>query len=155
MKLTRSIILGSAAAAVGSTVVYAASHSDLPLAVQARLHHMELFEFTLGSLVPMARGQVDFDAEAAQRAADNLNLIAQIDTTAYWPEGTSTEDLEGTRALPEIWADIPSVLAEVEKLQTATAALAESAGTLDGVRATLGPVGGACTSCHEKYRKPE
>jgi cytochrome c556 len=34
-------------------------------------------------------------------------------------------------------------------------ALQGAAGTLDGLRASIGPVGGACGACHKAYREPQ
>jgi cytochrome c556 len=39
-------------------------------------------------------------------------------------------------------------------LTEAANAMVEAAGTLDGVRSSLGAVGGACGACHKAYRAP-
>lgn len=156
MRIFRTFATGITVAALASTVVFAASHggSDNP-AVKARSAHMGLYNFNLGILGAMAKGEAEFDAGAAQAAADSLVALSSLNQMSYWPEGTSNADMEGTRALPAIWEADSTVMAKVADLNTAAVAMAAAAGTLDGVRASMGGVGGACGACHKLYRAPE
>ncbi len=153
MKFTRTALLGVAAAAIAGTAVFAAGHANVEGAIKARKAQMQLNAFNLGILGNMAKGAVEFDAEAAQRAANNLNALAMMDTTDLWPAGSSASDVEGTRALSVMWETYPEVLEKAAALQTATEALAADAGSIDAVRAGLGAIGGACGACHEAYRQ--
>ena len=129
---------------------------DANPAVAARQAHMDLYSFNLGIVGGMARGNVEYDAEVAAAAAANLAALTKIDQSRYWPEGTSSLDIEGTRALPEIWDDIPGVIGKAQELSAAADAFAGQAGQgLDALRAGLGPVGQACGACHEAYRQPD
>ena len=115
---------------------------------------MGLNSFYLGPLGGMAQDKIPYDAEVAATAAANLAALATLDQTAYWVEGTDAS-IEGSRAKSEIWTDRAGYLAEKEKLETTTAALAAVAGDgLDAMKAAFGPVGGTCGSCHEAYRAP-
>ena len=141
--------LGATTAAIGE------SHAEKNPAVEARQSLMHLYAFHLGPLGAMAKGEMDYDAEVASVAATNLASLAALNQMAMWPEGTDSETIEGTRALPAIWQDGSEVGKMADDLATATAALAETAGDgLDAVRAGLGPVGGACGACHKAYRAP-
>ena len=72
--------------------VLAASHANpaAEAAVKARKAHMQLYAHNLGILGAMAKGEVDFDAEAAQSAAGNLVMLAGINEASYWVEGSDS-----------------------------------------------------------------
>ncbi len=154
MPFNRPAILGLSAAALAATAVFAGSHGGHP-AVDARKAHMGLNIHNAGVLFRMAQGKLDYDAGAAQAAADNLAALASMNQMSYWPPGTSNEDIEGTRALPAIWAEGSTVMDQVASLRDATVAMQAAAGTLDGLKGAIGALGGACTACHEKYRAPD
>ena len=143
----------SALALAGLATGLSAQDNDVDPAVKARQSHMTLNSFNLGLLGNMARGNIDYDAEAAQAAADNLVALASLDQTRYWPEGTDSDSIEGTRALPAIWENIPDVMAKAEALETQAATMAEVAGDgLDAMRGQIQALGGACGDCHDNYR---
>ncbi|MCF7698518.1 c-type cytochrome [Loktanella sp. M215] len=144
-----------AGTALMATAAFAASHMDpaAEKAVKARQSHMTLYSFNIATLGGMAQDKMPYDAEAAGRAATNLAALASIDQTGYWVEGTDAGTIEGTKAKAEIWSNMADFEEHEQTLATATAALAEVAGTdLDSLKAAFGDVGKACGSCHEDYR---
>ncbi len=158
MIFKRSTIIGMIAAVSVGGMVMAASHGngDAEAAVKARKAQMQLFSFNLGLLGKMAKGEVEYDAASAQHAADNLvALSSMIDTTSYWVEGSDNMSVEDTRLLPAAFDMADDFLAKEKAVGDASAAMAAAAGTLDGVRASIGDVGGACGACHKAYRAPE
>jgi len=154
MKFTRTALLGVAAAAIAGSVAFAAGHANVEGAVKARQGHMQGYAFNLGVLGKMAKGEVDYDAEAAQRAADTLLALASINTQDYWAPGSAAGEAEGSRTLAAMWDNIPDAIAKSGDLQKAAMTMAESAGSIDGVRAAIGAVGGSCSACHKAYRQP-
>ena len=74
----------------------------------------------------------------ATGAASNLAALAVLDQSSYWPTGTSTADMEGTRALPAIWESGADVGAKAKALVEATMAMEAAAGSLDGIQANMG-----------------
>lgn len=123
--------------------------------VAARQGQFKLLSAHVGPLIGMAQGDIEYDAETAQIAADNLARLAGLDQTLLWPEGSDTASIDGTRALPAIWEDPDGFVARLTALQEGTAAMQDAAGQgLDEMRAALGGVGGACSACHEDYRAP-
>ena len=141
-----------------SGAAYAESHVDkaAAAAVKARQAHMALNAFNIGQLGAMAKQEVDYDATTAAAIAGNMNKLAMIDQSSYWVEGTEMGAVEGSEALPEIWADMADFNAKTEDLATATAALQEAAGQdLAALQAAMGPVGKACGACHKLYRKSD
>jgi cytochrome c556 len=152
---THRLALASAvlAALVAGGDVAAQSAADT---VAARQSQFKLLAFNIGPLVGMTQGNIPYDAAMAQAAADNLVAIASLDQSRMWPEGTDNMAMEGTRALPAIWDDLEDFATKLEALRSAAGAMQVAAGQdLDALRAALGPVGGACSACHEANRAPQ
>ena len=134
---------------------FAGGHGGNP-AVKARKAHMQLYAFNLGTLGGMARGNIEYNAEAASAAASNLAALANLSQRAYWLPNTAVGDVEGSRALPAIWQDGSTAGAKGMQMAEAATALAAVAGDgLDALRGAMGPVGGACGDCHKAYRQPK
>ena len=153
--MSRSPFVISAFCAIAvAGAAFAGGHAGNP-AVTARKAHMQLYQHNAGLLFAMAKGDVDYSADAASAAADNLAALSTLSQQGYWMPGTSTDDLgEQTRALPAIWQEGSKAGEIGGSLAEAAAALAAVAG--DGKEAmtgALGPVGQACTACHKDYRQ--
>lgn len=150
----KRLILASAATMILGMASAAAQ--DVTDAVEARQAQFQLFAFNLGALVPMAQGNAEYDAEVAQAAADNLVRLTSLGQGRKWPEGSDNAAIDGTRALPSIWEDTADFEAKFAALQEAVAELQGAAGEdLDAMRGALGPVGAACSACHEANRAPQ
>ena len=137
----------------GATLALAGGHDGNP-AANARAH-MKLYAFNLDVIGAMAKGEVGYNAEAAQAAANNLLALAMTHQDAYWAPGTSTAELGNeTRALPLIWeegsrfGDIGVQLIEAVRQLAATAGEGQ-----DTLRDAIRGVGGACSACHRSYRQ--
>lgn len=122
-------------------------------AVETRQGYFSLLGANMGVFAGMAKGQIDYDAEAAQKAADNVVLLSSYNTGHLFMEGTSSLDLDNTRALPDIWDDMAGVEAKFADLNKAALAMQAVAGNGKAEMAgALGTLGGACKSCHDDYR---
>jgi cytochrome c556 len=158
MKYLTMTLIGALVVSTGATMLVADGHADertLKGAIKARQAHMSLYSHSLGILGAMAKGDVDYDAAAAQAAANDLAAVATLSQAGYWLPGTDSDSMEGTRALPAIWQ--PDSKAQTYGMEMAEAALAmqAAAGTdLASMQAAMGAVGEGCKSCHEDYRKP-
>lgn len=155
--MKKHITIGLTMAAVAfAGVAYAGGHGGNP-AVKARKAHMQLYAFNLGVLGGMAKGEIEYNAETAQGAANNLAALSSLNQARYWPQGTSMDELgEATEALPAIWQEGSKAGEIGGQLAEAAVALAAVAG--DGREAlggAMGAVGKACGTCHEGYRKPK
>jgi cytochrome c556 len=155
MRFSRILATGVVSAVLAGTMVFAANDTPQGAAAVARQSQMRLYAFNLGQLGAMAKGAVEYNAGAAQAAADNLVALATSNQMSYWIPGSSTADMEGTAALPAIWQPGSEVGAKGKALAEAALAMQAAAGSLDGIRASIGTVGGACGSCHKAYRKPK
>jgi len=121
-------------------------------AIKARQGLMQVYSFNMGLLSAMAKGDMDYDAELASLAANNLSALASMDTGAMWPQGSSNENHK-TRALPEIWSTFPKVAEKGKAMVEASAALASVAGDgLDALKGGMGDVGKSCKGCHDDFR---
>ena len=129
---------------------------DVPQAVQARKGLMDMNNINAGVLFAMAQGKRDYDAKAAEAAATNIVLLASINQSNLWPEGTDAEALPGqTRALPAIWEKYPDIEEKAKAWLAAAQAVNAAAGDgLEALQAAIGPLGGACKACHDDYRAP-
>lgn len=139
--------------ALGAGFAQSASHSDTPASVKARQGIMQNYAFALGTIGAMAKGEAEYDAEAAQAAADRLVALSNLPQTGYWPEGTSSDDLEGVKALPAIWEDMDDFTSGFDDLHETSMAMAEVAS--DGREAVAGQMqalGKSCGGCHEDYQ---
>lgn len=132
------------------------AHSDegeVPPAVEARQGLMKNFAFSLGTLGAMAKGEAPYDAELAQAAADRLVVLSTVPQTGYWAEGTSSEELEASRALPAIRENTEDFLGKFDDLHQTATSMADVAGEgQEAVAKTMRTLGGACGGCHEDYR---
>lgn len=121
--------------------------------VAARQGYYKLLGANIGVFAAMAKGQRDYDATAAQAAADNIVTLTTYNNSHLWVPGTSSEDVEGSRALPKIWADFPGVKAKGMDFVAAAMEMQTVAGQGKGeMAAALGKLGGACNACHDSYR---
>ena len=142
---------GLTAAVLGSAIAQESENA----AIKARTSVMQLYAFNLGALGAMAKGEVEYDAEAASKAANNLVTLTQVDQSAMWPPGSDNASDPTSRALPAIWENYPDVSAKGKAMSDAALAMQSAAGQdLDALRAAMGGLGGACSACHKAYRAP-
>lgn len=135
---------------VAPTLAFAGPAEDT---VAARQGYFKLVGANMGVLAGMAKGQIDYDAAAAQTAADNIALLTTYNMTHLFMPGTSASDMKNTRALAKIWEDFPGVQSKAMAFGEAAAAMKGAAGQgKDQMTAALGTLGGACKGCHDNYR---
>ena len=145
------------AAATLAAIPAAAVAQDVDKSIAARKAQMKLYSFYIGQLGAMAKGAVDYDAEAAGKAAASLNTLTTLDSSKMWVPGSSNAELgDATRALPAIWTTYPAIVEKSKTFKAATAAMAEAAGGgLPALQAAMGPLGKSCGGCHEDFRQPK
>jgi cytochrome c556 len=138
--LTKTLILGLVM--VGGIAFAEASDPT----VKARQELMDANGGAMKVLGGMAKGEVAFDAAAAEAA--KATLIASAADTAAKFKDQATDP--ASHAKPEIWTSWDDFVAKADALGKAAAALDTS--SVDGVKAGLGAIGGACGACHETYK---
>lgn len=146
----RKIILAAVAAALPTAVLAADPLKDT---VEARQGFYKLLGANMGVLAGMAKGEVDYNATGAQVAADNIITLTTYNVGHLYLAGTSSKDIDGSRALPKIWEDFPGVAAKGKAFKEAAMAMQTVAGQGKGeMAAALGALGGTCKACHDDYR---
>lgn len=125
-------------------------------ALEARHGFMKMLGINMGQLAGMAKGEIPYDEAAASRAAANITALSQYDASSLFIDGTSTDEIQDSEALPAIWQNREDFNA---KFATLTEAAAGSADAVKGGQGNVGPVlqklGGSCKSCHDDYRKAD
>lgn len=150
--------LAATALLLGSLTSTALADGHLKQAAEARQSAMKLYAFSLGQLGAMVKGEIPYDAAAAEGAAKNLLALATLDQSAFWSAGSGSDGALGsmTRAKPEIWSTYPAVVEKSKAMVAAAEEMAAAAGTgVDGIKANIGKVGGACKACHDDFRGPK
>lgn len=148
-------LIGAMALAAGvAALPLVATAGPMENAIKARQGVMQIYSFSLGALGAMAKGEMDFDANLAQASADNLLAAATLNAGPMWPQGSDSEQMleVETRALPAIWSTYPAVVDKSKAMVAAATAMQKAAGSLDGIRASIGDVGKACKGCHTDFR---
>jgi cytochrome c556 len=138
------------------TGIASAQDAAIKGAITARQSVMRLYAFNIGQLGAMAQGKMAYDADTASAAASNLAKLSTLNGRAMWLPGSDNGSVEGTRALPAIWAEGSDIGAKAAALREAAAAMeAAAGGGLEGLQGAMGALGGACGACHKAYRAPD
>lgn len=154
--MKRSVIFAACATLAIAGAVKAQEDGPFSAAIEARQGIMTFNALNLATLGGMAKGEIAYDAAAAQVAADNIAGTANLNLGVVWPKGSDNASVEGTRALPAIWADGSDIGAKSADFRAAAAAMQAAAGTdLAALQAAMGVLGGACGACHKAYRASE
>ena len=131
---------------------FAADDDPNEKAIKARRALMTLHSWYAGPLFQMAKGKMEYNAEAAATAAANLKMVVNADGSAMWPEGSHKAAYPGkTRALEKGWSDYDPKYHDA--LVKAADMMAGAAGNgLDALQANIGALGDGCSGCHDAYR---
>lgn len=114
--------------------------------VKNRMDTMGTIRANTAILGDMAGGKAPYDAAKAAEAAAALAAAASTIPQVFEAEETDPV----SEALPDIWMKPEDFKAKADTLYKAAQAL--DTASLDGVKAGMGAVGGACKSCHETFR---
>lgn len=114
--------------------------------VKARQDLMKGIGQNVKILGDMAGGKAEFDAAAVAAAKDFITNASTEIAGKFEPQTSDPE----SEAKPEIWTSWDDFVAKAGALNSAISAL--DAASLDGLKAGMGNVGGACKACHTTYR---
>lgn len=144
MKLNLKVVMITAALA--ATVAYAEGTRTDPNAI-ARAQTMGAIGGGMKVLGGMAKGEVAYDAAAAQAAQAAIIAAAATIPTNFMTQGAQDPASE---AKPDIWANWDDFVVKATALSVAATALDVS--SMETIGAGLGAVGGACKACHTANR---
>ncbi|MFD1508735.1 c-type cytochrome [Lacimonas salitolerans] len=146
-------IAGLTAACLLATPSFA---QDFSAELKARQGQFRIMALNLGIIGSMAQGQREYDAEAAQSAADTLVAVSMIQQGPHWPEGSDDMSIDGTRAQPSIWEDMDDFSSKWADFGEAAQAMQASvANGQEALGPLMGEIGGTCKACHDNHRAPE
>lgn len=115
--------------------------------IKTRKETMKAMGASIGALVKMAKGEEPFDAAKAKAAVDTMSAKAK-GFDALFPKGTETGG--ETEAAAAIWSDTAGFKAALAKFETTVGGV--NVASLDGVKASVGAIGGTCKGCHDGFR---
>jgi cytochrome c556 len=114
-------------------------------AVMARMEAMSQIGDGMKVLGGMMKGELAYDTAKAQAALDKIEAASQ-QVPALFEAPESDPKSEALPAIWDNWADF-----EAKATALTEAASGEITGE-EGLRPTLGALGGACKDCHRDYR---
>lgn len=140
--LAKSLVAGLVLVA---GVAFAETEATTPEVI-ARHDLMKSFGGAAKTLGGMAKGEVAYDAAAAE-AAKQVLIAGAAD---IGPKFTANVEDAGSEAKPEVWTGWDDFVAKGNALGTAAAAL--DVASAETIGAGMAGVGGACKDCHTTYR---
>lgn len=151
------VSLAAVAVSIFASGAFAQDAED-PFADAVEMRHGLMLQMStdLGKLGAMAKGEAAFDALLAGKAAANISAIASVLSMDQFPAGSEYQASADSFALPALWTSQDDFLTKVADLNTAAAAMQLAAVTdVEGLKAGMAQLGGACSACHKSYRQPE
>lgn len=117
--------------------------------VMARMTVMKSIGDQMKVIGSMAKGEVDFNAGAADAAlAEIASQSAQIQALFESPANDPKSE-----ALPAIWEDWEDFKKLASSTETTAESLIGTISTMADLGPALGKLGGTCKACHSKYRE--
>lgn len=136
-----ALLLG---ASIAAAAAFAHSGVTNP-AVQERMAAMKQIGAQVKILGSMAKGQVSFDADAAQAAMVHIQREAERVPDLF----RAPESDPKSEALPTIWQAYGDFTSKAQSLQKAAGA---PVGSLDELQQAMAGLGETCKACHSKYK---
>ncbi|NSL54525.1 c-type cytochrome [Uliginosibacterium aquaticum] len=141
-----------AAIAIASLSISAAFAQAKPEdQIKYRQSAMTVTARSVGVLSAMAKGDLPFNKELAQRHASTIADLSDLPLTAG-AYGPGTDKGAPTKADPKIWSEADKFKAAFDKFSTSARSLPAAAGDLNSLKTALADLGKTCKGCHDDYR---
>ena len=148
----KRVALAAAALAVSGSLYSTAALAQFAKADDAIKYRQSAFTLLtthMGRLGAMARGDVPFDAAAAQASAKVVEVVSHLPWDAF-PPGSNTG---AAKIKGDPWKDAAVFTKLQGDLKAQTAKLPAAVATLDGLKAQVGATSRVCRECHESFRQ--
>jgi len=150
--MAKSLVLSAARAALlGTCTLLFVTEASADVIAQRKVA-MQNNNEAVKVLAAMTKGETAFDGKAVAFAGYTIanDFLAARE---LFPEGSTGEN---SRAKPEIWQDMSGFVADLEKAEAASQAVAAAGEANDeaAFKVAMGELGNACGACHEKFRVP-
>ncbi|PIE20414.1 MAG: cytochrome C554 [Neptuniibacter caesariensis] len=153
MKNFAKVVLCSAILVTIPVSMSATAGGQFKHQIEARQGYYKMIKFNFGVLGAMVKGKKEYNADTASTAANNIYTLSKLNNEMLWPKGSDNNQAKGTSAKPAIWENFPDVQEKSRNWKSAVKTLASEAGNgLAALRASFGPVGKSCKSCHDDYK---
>lgn len=143
MKLLKIVALGTVLA---SGAAFAEGDATDPAAIE-REKVMKAIGGAMGTLGGMAKGEIPYDAAAAEAAKAALITASGGVAAAFETQGGEDATSE---AKPDIWTSWEDFVKKSDAMTAA--ATAADVSSVEAIGASLGAIGGTCKDCHTTYR---
>jgi len=144
--LTLAVVSGVALAA---PLVFAQAKPDQQ--IEYRQASMTVLARSTGALGAMAKGDVPFNKEVAQRHANLIAGLSDLPLTAG-AFGPGTDKGAPHKSDPKVWSQPDKFKAAYDKFTTAAHALPAAAADQKTLASALGDLGKTCKGCHDDFR---
>ncbi len=116
--------------------------------IEYRQSVFKVVKWHMDTLGAMARGDADFDADAA------LHHAKQVHAMSFMAKEGFGEGTQGGAAKAEIWSNWDQFAGGMEKFQEVSGAMVAAAeeGSLQALRPAVGQMGQTCRTCHDHFR---
>ena len=148
----KRVALAAAALAVSGSLYSTAALAQFAKADDAIKYRQSAFTLLtthMGRLGAMARGDVPFDAAAAQASAKVVEVVSHLPWDVF-PPGSNTG---AAKIKGDPWKDAAVFTKLQGDLKAQTAKLPAAVATLDGLKAQVGATSRVCRECHESFRQ--
>lgn len=137
-----------ALAALTASLPAAAQFAKKDDAIDYRQSALSVMATHFGRLGAMAKGDVPYDAKAAQENADIVVFMSRLPWAGFGP-GT-----EGGKAKPNVWTENAKFKELASKMEGEAVKLAAAAkqGDVASLKAAFGATAGSCKACHDSFR---
>lgn len=147
MKLKHVAVLAVASLSASAAFAQAKPEDQ----IKYRQSAMTVTARSVGALNAMAKGDVPFNKDVAQRHAGVIADLSDLPLLAG-AYGPGTDKAAPTKADPKIWSEPEKFKAAFDKFSMAAKALPAAAGDLGTLKTALADIGKTCKGCHDDYR---
>ena len=144
---TRKPVLAGALAL--GTLATAAFAAAMDPDVRARQEAMGLVGSNVKKVASMVKGEVAFDAGAAQAAFAKIAEKAEMVPSLFEPRSNSDPEAEAKDAIWENWDDFTAKAAALK----AAAEAGMGVDSPEALAAAIGPLSESCKACHSTYKE--
>ncbi|MDP5240205.1 cytochrome c [Uliginosibacterium sp. 31-16] len=147
MKIKNVIVL--VAASLGASAVLAQAKPEDQ--IKYRQAAMTVTARSVGVLNAMAKGDVPFNKDVAQRHAATIASLSDLPLAAG-AYGPGTDKGAPTKADPKVWSEADKFKAAFDKFTLAARALPAASADQGTLKTALADLGKTCKGCHDDYR---
>ncbi len=147
--MIRSLLAAAALALLAGSALAQPTFATPQDAIKYRQATLKEMQQNFKRVADMAGGRADFDAKTAEASAARAAELIKLPWAAFGPGP------EGGKASPAIWKEQDKFKAAAAKAEAEVGKLAVAAktGSLDAIKAAIGPAGASCKACHDAFRE--